>query len=82
VEADPTDLVARLLDPVAAEAVLCSHGEPIGEALIRLVGKRLEGDTLSWLKGSTWVLKVTEGHIEDARYLPPLRLEDTGAGYY
>jgi hypothetical protein len=37
---------------------------------------------LSWPKGSTWVLKVTEGRIEDARYLPPLRLEDTEAGYY
>jgi hypothetical protein len=79
---DPTDLVALLLDPAAAEAVLCSHGELIGEALIRLVGERSEGDALSWPKGSTWVLKVTEGRIEDARYLPPLRLEDTDAGYY
>jgi phosphohistidine phosphatase SixA len=82
VDADPTDLVARLLDPAAAEAVLCSHGELIGTALVRLVGERFEGDTLSWPKGSTWVLKVTEGRIEDARYLPPLRLEDTEAGYY
>jgi phosphohistidine phosphatase SixA len=82
VDADPTDLVALLLDPAAAEAVLCSHGELIGAALIRLVGERFEGDTLSWPKGSTWVLKVTEGRIEDARYLPPLRLEDTEAGYY
>ena len=80
VDADPTDLVALLLDPAAAEAVLCSHGELIGEALIRLVGERSEGDTLSWPKGSTWVLKVTEGRIEGARYLPPLRLRDSDAG--
>jgi broad specificity phosphatase PhoE len=66
----------------SAEAVLCSHGELIGAALIRLVGERLEGDTLRWPKGSTWVLKVTEGRIGDARYLPPLRLQDTDAGYY
>jgi len=82
VDADPTDLVALLLDPATAEAVLCSHGELIGAALIRLVGERFEGDSLSWPKGSTWVLKVTEGRIEDARYLPPLRLEDAEAGYY
>jgi hypothetical protein len=80
--ADPTDLVPLLLDPAAAEAVLCSHGELIGAALIRLVGERFEGDSLSWPKGSTWVLKVTEGRVEDARYLPPLRLQDTEAGYY
>jgi phosphohistidine phosphatase SixA len=82
VDADPTDLITLLLDPAATEAVLCSHGELIGAALVRLVGERFEGDTLSWPKGSTWVLKVTEGRIEDARYLPPLRLEDTEAGYY
>jgi hypothetical protein len=37
---------------------------------------------LSWPKGSTWVLKATDGRIEDAHYLPPLRPEDTEAGYY
>ena len=82
VDADPTDLVALLLDPVAAEAVLCGHGELIGAALIRLVGERFEGDSVSWPKGSTWVLEMTEGRVEDARYLPPLRLQDTEAGYY
>jgi phosphohistidine phosphatase SixA len=82
VDADPTDLVALLLDPAAAEAVLCSHGELIGAAAYPSGWREVEGDTLSWPKGSTWVLKVTEGRIEDARYLPPLRLEDTEAGYH
>jgi hypothetical protein len=81
VDADPADLVALLLVPAATEAVLCSHGELIGAALIRLVGERFEGDSLSWPKGSTWVLEVTEGRIEEVRYLPPLRLRDTEAGY-
>jgi phosphohistidine phosphatase SixA len=80
VDADPTDLVALMLDPATAEAVLCSHGELIGAALTRLVAEGFEGDSLSWPKGSTWVLKVTEGRIEDARFLPPLRLQDTDAG--
>jgi phosphohistidine phosphatase SixA len=82
VDADPTDLVALLLNPAAAEAVLCSHGELIGVALNHLVGKKFEGDSLSWPKGSTWVLEVAEGRVEDARYLPPLRLQDNEAGYY
>ena len=82
VDAESTDLVALLLDPAAADAVLCSHGELIGAALNRLVGERFEGDSLSWPKGSTWVLEVADGRVEDARYLPPLRLEDTDAGYY
>jgi phosphohistidine phosphatase SixA len=81
VDVDPADLVALLLDPAAAEAVLCSHGELIGMAVTRLVGGRFEGDSLSWPKGSTWMLEVTEGRVEDARYLPPLRLQDTDAGY-
>jgi broad specificity phosphatase PhoE len=81
VDADPADLVALLLVPAATEAVLCSHGELIGAALIRLVGERFEGDSLSWPKGSSWVLEVTEGRIEEVRYLPPLRLRDTEAGY-
>jgi phosphohistidine phosphatase SixA len=81
VDADPTDLVALLLDPVAAEAVLCSHGELIGVALNRLVGEKAEGASLSWPKGSTWVLELAEGRVEDARYLPPLRLPDNEAGY-
>ena len=67
VDADPNDLVAQLLDPAAAEAVLCSHGELIGAALIRLVGERFEDNGLSWPKGSTWVLKVTEGRIARMR---------------
>jgi phosphohistidine phosphatase SixA len=82
VDADPAGLVALLLDPAAAEAVVCSHGELIGAALVRLVGERFEGDSLSWPKGSTWVLEVAGGRVEDARYLPPLRLHDTDAGYY
>jgi phosphohistidine phosphatase SixA len=82
VDADPTDLSALLLDPVAAQAVVCSHGELIGVALNRLVGEKFEGASLSWPKGSTWVLEVAEGRVEDARYLPPLRLQDNEAGYH
>jgi phosphohistidine phosphatase SixA len=75
VDADPAGLVALLLDPAAAEAVVCSHGELIGAALERLLGDRAGGrDELGWPKGSTWVLEVARGQVRRHRYLPPLRV--------
>jgi broad specificity phosphatase PhoE len=82
VEADPAGLVALLLDPVFAGAVVCSHGELIGAALERLVGRDVDAGRLIWPKGSTWVLEVDDGQVRHSRYLPPLRLYDTDAGYY
>jgi hypothetical protein len=41
--------------PAAGRLMACrSHGELVGAALIRLVGKRFESDSLTWPKGSTW----------------------------
>jgi phosphohistidine phosphatase SixA len=82
VEADTAGLVALLLDPVFAEAVVCSHGELIGATLERLVGRAVDADHLIWPKGSTWVLEVDDGQLHHSRYLPPLRLHDSDAGYY
>ena len=42
VDADPAALLALLVDPAAAEAVPCSHGELIGTVLERLVGQGLD----------------------------------------
>jgi hypothetical protein len=82
VDADPAGLVNLLLDPTAAEAVVCSHGELIGEALKRLIHKRAgDLDELGWPKGSTWILEVASGQVKRHRYLPPLRLHDAEAGY-
>jgi broad specificity phosphatase PhoE len=80
VDADPDGLVALLLDPAASKAVLCTHGELIGTALKRLVGPDHNGDSLSWPKGSTWVLDVAGGQVQQSRYLPPLRLQEAEAG--
>ena len=83
VDADPAGLLDLLLDPAAAEAVVCSHGELIGTALKRLVGDHAGAwDELGWPKGSTWVLEVAGGQVTRHRYLPPLRLQDTAASYY
>jgi 8-oxo-dGTP diphosphatase len=79
VDADPAALVALLVDPVAADAVLCSHGELIGTALRRLAEDDTDADSLVWPKGSTWVLEVDGGQVTHRRYLPPLRLHDADA---
>jgi broad specificity phosphatase PhoE len=80
VDADPAALAALLLNPVAHEAVLCSHGELIGAVLIRLVRPDLaDAGQLTWPKGSAWVLEVDAGQVRQAHYLPPLRLRDAKA---
>ena len=76
----PAGLLELLLDPGAAQLLVCSHGELIGTVLRRLIGRELQAD--SWPKGSTWVLEVVHGQLRDSRYLPPLGLQDTDAGYY
>jgi hypothetical protein len=61
--------------------LVCSHGgELIGTVLRHLVAEELGSD--SWPKDSTWVLEVAGGQLQDSRYLPPLRLQNTNAGYY
>jgi phosphohistidine phosphatase SixA len=83
VDSDPDVLLALLVDPAAGEAVLCSHGELIGTVLERLVGHVFDtGGQLTWPKGSAWVLDMDGGQVTHSRYLPPLRLQDTQAGYY
>ena len=82
VEADAAGLVALLLDPAAIGTVLCSHGELIGEALARLLGHDVNGESLVWPKGSTWAREVQDGQVQDRHYLAPLRLHDVKAGYY
>jgi phosphohistidine phosphatase SixA len=80
-DADSTELVALLLDPAASETVLCSHGELIGDVLRWLLGHDLDGETLVWPKGSTWLLEVHRGQVQHRHYLPPLRLHDVNIGY-
>jgi 8-oxo-dGTP diphosphatase len=65
---DGVALVEKVSDD---DAVLCSHGDVIGNLLqhcsslgVPLVGDRLE-------KASTWVLDVEAGEIIGAHYVPP-----------
>jgi hypothetical protein len=61
----------------AQDAVVCTHGEVIGQVLARLVTDGLVVDQpLVWPKGSTWLLDGADGHFAVGRYLPPLQLAD------
>ena len=54
-------------------AVMCSHGDVIGDLVLWLDDRRLLGDCEPvWKKASTWVLRLAEGGIAGAEYvLPP-----------
>lgn len=56
----------------AAGAVLCSHGDVIGDLLggLERHGTALPDDG-DLTKGSTWALDVADGAVVAARYLPP-----------
>jgi broad specificity phosphatase PhoE len=59
------------------DAVVCTHGEVIGQVLVCLVTDGLVVDQpLAWPKGSTWLLDGPDGRFTVGRYLPPLRLGD------
>ena len=77
VEADLAVVLALLGDLQAQDAVVCTHGEVIGQALVRLVADGLMVDQpLAWPKGSTWLLEGADRRFTFGRYLPPLRLAD------
>lgn len=69
--ADVTDAL-ELVEKYADEgAVLCSHGDVIGDLLHHFEqrGVTLDGDKLE--KGSTWILDFVDGSVAGARYVPP-----------
>jgi phosphohistidine phosphatase SixA len=77
VAADPAVVLALLGDANGQDAVVCTHGEVIGEVLLRLVMEGLEVDhPLTWPKGSTWLLDGAGGRLRVGRYLAPLHLND------
>src|ERR671931_540422 len=77
VDAEAAGAAALLEDPAPGGAVLCTHGELIGQLLGRLrrAGAPIAADA-AWPKGSTWVLHPTTDRIAQATYLPPLRHAD------
>ena len=62
----------RLVEKVAGEhAVLCTHGDVLGNLLLHFahLGVDLETDRIE--KGSVWALEFADGEVRSATYLPP-----------
>ena len=71
-EGAPLVEALRIVEKVAdEEAILCSHGDVIGNLLAHFArhGVRLDDDRIE--KCSTWALDLESGAVIAARYLPP-----------
>jgi hypothetical protein len=72
----PVAGVVELGDPALDEAVLCTHGEQIGEVFDELHRTGIElSDPPEWPKGCTWVLRRYAGQGWKGTYLAPLAAE-------
>jgi broad specificity phosphatase PhoE len=69
-------VVELLADPALQEAVLCTHGEIIGEVFDELQKAGIElSEPPRWPKGCTWILSLDGGHALRGTYLEPLAVE-------
>jgi broad specificity phosphatase PhoE len=62
----------RLVEKVAGEnAVLCTHGDVLGNLLMHFaeLGVHLQSDRIE--KGSVWALELDDGEVRSATYHPP-----------
>jgi phosphohistidine phosphatase SixA len=73
VDATADGVLELLADPAIRHAVLCTHGELIGQVFDKLLADGLDlPGRPRWPKGSTWVLDRDGGHVAEASYLEPL----------
>jgi len=73
VDATADGVLELLADPAIRHAVLCTHGELIGQVFDKLLAGGLDvPGRPRWPKGSTWVLARDGGRVADASYLDPL----------
>jgi 8-oxo-dGTP diphosphatase len=76
VEGTAAGVLELLVRPALDRAVLCTHGELIGEVFEELRRAGLElSSPLRWPKGSTWILERDGGQTWKGTYLEPLVLE-------
>jgi len=62
----------RLVEKLAGDtAVLCSHGDVVGNLLNHFSSTGVALDDHRLEKGSVWVLDVVDGEVRSARYVPP-----------
>jgi 8-oxo-dGTP diphosphatase len=71
VAAELDQVLALLAEDRLRDAVVCTHGELIGQVLACLAAAE---QPLAWPKGSAWLLEDVEGRLSLGRFLPPLAL--------
>jgi 8-oxo-dGTP diphosphatase len=76
VEGTGAGVLKLLASPALHQAVLCSHGEVIGQVFDELQAAGVElSDPPRWPKGSTWVIDLHGRLPWMATYLEPLSVE-------
>jgi phosphohistidine phosphatase SixA len=71
VAAELDQVLALLAEDRLRNAVVCTHGELIGQVVARLAAGEAP---LAWPKGSAWLIEGVDGRLSLGRYLPPLAL--------
>jgi broad specificity phosphatase PhoE len=62
----------RLVEKVAGEnAVLCTHGDVLGNLLMHFAELGVDLQTDQVEKGSVWALQLDDGEVRSATYHPP-----------
>ncbi|MEN8239263.1 MAG: NUDIX hydrolase [Actinomycetota bacterium] len=68
----PHRIVGLIADLQEESAVLCSHGDVIGDLIGHLFAERVPMDgPMEWKKGSIWELRTVAGRVVSGRYVPP-----------
>ena len=81
VDGNGPGVLELLISPALDEAVLCTHGEVIGEVFDELQRAGIElSDPPRWPKGSTWVFELDGGHGWRGTYLEPPAVEPAAHG--
>ena len=71
-EGAPSADSLRLVEKVVGEnAVLCTHGDVLGNLLMHFADSGVELETGRIEKASVWVLEFADGGVHSAQYLPP-----------
>ena len=76
VEGTAAGVLELLERPSLDRAVLCTHGELIGQVFEELQRAGIElSAPPRWPKGSTWILELDGGHAWKGTYLEPLAVD-------
>jgi len=72
VKGDADTALSMFRDLEGESAVVCTHGEVIGDVIGKLAAEGVELDgPMEWRKGSVWLLDTHKGRVKRGRYIWP-----------